>query len=555
MKSKPSPPTPRNTLWLKKLLLALVVPLVFLGAAEGLLRLAGFQYTPREKKLWKPTIAGFVGTYEFYIQTDFAPPGYLWVSQPNTPFTDRYGFRLPEIPVARQPGKIRVAFLGGSTTHGGFRPYPERAIRILNNALRTNRYEALNVACSSYSTHQSLKAFERWVLPRKPDLVFVYHGWNDVNLAGDGFSDREKDPLLSMDGAARVSLPPALRSLRLIGALGKIAGLADVQWPRQRVSFEEFESNLDTLARQCGQQNMGLCIMIRPEQQKEFFVSQPFEPGSPMEQYARKHFQTGDPWELYRLQAERITAIQREVASRHPHTTVCDGQAFVSSLLARNQAGEFGPHVPVFFSDNIHLPDLPEELLAQQVALTIAPEHATAISNWVQSVEYAMAMAGELLRENAPREAAWFIRQALQRQPTAEQQEQLTALLQKAEADFEFADLFREGRWGGTDAQFDSKIAKLKKCLQARPSDYGVLLQIYRVCIYMERMESAAAAMAAFQPQDAQQRHEWLSYTLQSHLQGQRWGEARKTAEKIVAINPNNQMAQSVLQQIPPGTP
>lgn len=534
-----------------KLLLALVVPALLLGLLEAGLRLTNTETNTRQKTLWKPTVSGYWGTFEFYLPTDFSPPGYIWVSQPDTPFTDRYGFRLPEIPIEKPADKIRVAFLGGSTTHGGFRPYPERAIRLINAALGTNQYEMLNVACSSYSTHQSLIALDRWALPRKPDIVFVYHGWNDMWVAGDGFSDKEKDALLSSTGGARFPLPIWIAELKLTGLVGRFLQFFDHDWPRQRVSFADFESNLERMADMCAAHGIKMFVMIRPEQRESLFDSKPMDPLT--EQYARQAFNTTNHYELYKTQSARIIAAQRAVAERHAHVEACDGNASVNQMLDLQEAGQLGEQVSVFYSDNIHLMDLADELLAQRVALTIASQHAVAISNLVNSIAYEATLAEELLREDAPREAVWFINRALARNPGTEDTAQLLAMREQARENFFFTDLFRSGRWGGDEPDFIRKIAKLKQCLEIRPSDYGVMLQIYRVCIYMNRLEEAAPAMAGFKPSNDQQKHEWLTFVLESNLQGQRWQQARRTAEKLITLDPRQELAIRVLNEIPPG--
>lgn len=252
MSAKPvATPPPRSQPSLgKKLVFSLVAVLLVLGGFELVLRAGHFTYKPRQKLLWKPTVAGFQGTYEYYIQTDFAPPGYIWLSQRNTPYTDSNGFRLPEIPLKKPAGKFRIAFLGGSTTQGGYRPYPERAVRILNEALGTDRYEALNVGCSSYSTHQSLIALQRWVFQREPDLICMYHGWNDCGVQEDGFRDDEKDGLFEMgqkvSGAAAV-----LGKLRLSQLIGKLMDQSRHDWPRARVPLDRFRANLERFSDLC----------------------------------------------------------------------------------------------------------------------------------------------------------------------------------------------------------------------------------------------------------------------------------------------------------------
>lgn len=537
--------------WPGKLALAMVVPMVLLGAMELILRIEDFQHTPREKVLWTPTVSGFIGTYEFYIDTRLAPPGYLWVSATNTPLTDSYGFRTPEIPFEKTEGKVRVAFLGGSTTQGGFRPYPERAIRLLNQTLGEDRYEALNVACSSYSTHQSLIALKRWVLPRKPDIVFVYHGWNDVNVAVDGYSDKEKDRLVGADGGARLVMPAWLRGLRLTVALAALAEKADRTWPRQRVTPEDFEANLETMARLCAKQGARMIVMLRPEQRETGFVSHTL--AETERQFMLRAYGTTNTYEVYRQQADEVLAAQRAVVARHPHVAACDGHQRISDLLDLRDAGAFGEHVPIFYSDNIHLSDFADELLAQQVAMTIAPEHGLALSNRIASVDYTLVLASELYREDAPREAAWLIGEALARQPAPDHEQELLALLEQCRVTFELVDLFRTARWGGDDPVYESKIEKLKRCLELRPHDLGIVIQTYRVCGYMDRLTDATEAMSGFKPADLASYLEWLRLALNAELHSQRWNEVRQLAEHILTNFPGDPLANEALRQIPEG--
>ena len=137
---------------LKPYLFSVVITAGFFVLVEGFLYATGFKYTPREKIYWRPMITMFEGTRQRNIETRFDYPGYIWRTIPNTPYTDSRGFRRPEVADEKPPGTVRIAFLGGSTTHGGYRPYPERVVALLNDALGEDRYEALNAACSSYST-------------------------------------------------------------------------------------------------------------------------------------------------------------------------------------------------------------------------------------------------------------------------------------------------------------------------------------------------------------------------------------------------------------------
>jgi len=533
--------------WVVKLTLGLLVALTLLTGLEFGLRAVDFRHERRLKVLWNPKITGFIGTIQFFLDTFHSPPGYLWITQPNSPYTDRFGFRLPELAFDKTPDKFRVAFLGGSTTQGGYRPYPERTIRILNDAIGSNRYEALNVACSSYSLHQSLKALERWVLPRKPDIVFVYHGWNDIVIARDGFSDREKDHTIGTQKLSRFKLPTACSELRLTGLLAKIYEKTDHTWPRQRVSFTDFSAGLHAIAETCARQNIRMMIMARPSQREDKLTLPPYAPGSIEEQHMLNEYGTVDPVNIYKLQADRIIQIQRSVAAAYDHVDLCDGDAIVAQLTARESRGEFGDSVHIFREDDCHLFELGEELLAQQVAMAIAPEQTVAISNRINSTDYLMDMAVEFYNEEAPRESYWFLQQIISRTTDPVQLADLQAHAGKAMEKFAFADKFRAGRSGGSIDDYETKLRLLKECLVERPFDYGVMLQIYFVCFAMSHGEDAAEAMSDFSPMRPDHVRDWLFFTLESHVTGRRLPEAQSTAKQLLQIEPQNPLARTIL--------
>ena len=525
----------------KRLVLSVVMTILVLAVLEGGLRLAGFRHEPRQRLLWKPTVAGFIGTHEFYIQTDFAPPGYIWVSQPNTPYTDCYGFRRPEIPIKKSPGQVRVAFLGGSTTQGGYRPYPERVIRLLNATTGGSRYEMLNVGCSSYSTHQSLIALDRWVLPRDPDLVIVYHGWNDQMVQSDGFSDHEKDRLLPGSPADGKAWAARLRNLRLAQFAGRLAEAADRSWPRPRVPLDRFRHNLDEFAARCRAKNTRLLIFVRPESRRSPLPN--YEAGA-LEHYSRV-YGTTNTVELYKTIHADYSAIQREARSG---AGVFDAWAVVNQLTDRQQAGEFGPGVEIWQSDGIHLRALGEELLAQELAPVIAPETAEAIRVFVASGRYWSFLAGEFLNEQLPQEAVYCARRAKEADPSMAAD--MAALIVRAENDFEFVRLFEEGRWGGSDTDIESKLKKLKECLRLRPDDHGVVIQVFRTCLYSSRPELAADVMAGYAPSSPRERYEWLGMRLQSLLAGDRLDEAAVAAGEMLELKPRDAQVRSLLEQI-----
>lgn len=526
-----------------RLALAVSVTLLVLGVLELALQQAGFAHQSRQKVLWKPVISGFIGTLAFDIPTRFAPPGYLWVAEPDTIFTDRYGFRRPELPIRKEPGKIRIAFLGGSTTQGAHRPYPERTIRLLNTVVGTNRYEALNVACSSYSTHQSLKALERWVLPRDPDLVVIYHGWNDVDVAGDGYADHEKDlPVRFLRDEQRRVFNFPLFPTRTAQLLAFALDRADTTWPRLRVPPQRFEQNLDRMAHLTGASSIRTMLFTRPRARSRAL---PVAAGAVAAAY-RKAGLPEDPDARYDALHLICTDIQRAVAKRYPHVALFDASAILDGLQDREATGEFGSDIRIFMRDAVHIYEFAEELLGIELACALAPELEAHIRTQVQTPDYHVARAREFLSDDQVFEAAWHTRACIRlvggAHPEAEE------LLRRAEAEYEFVRLFREARWGGPDEDFDSRIRKLRRCLELRPSDFGVCLQIFRVCEYAGRVPDAASAMADFRPATAEAAYQHALLQLRSHQAARRSPGIIATASRILSIRPDDPEALRALK-------
>lgn len=523
----------------KKIAFAACATFLALGGAELALRLGGFAYAPRQPTLWVPTTAGFQGTYEFFIPTQLAPPGYVWLAEPNTPYTDRRGFRLPELPDRKEPGKIRIAFLGGSTTQGGYRPYPERTVAILNAACGTNRYEALNAACSSYSTHQSLIVLQRLVLALQPDLICLYHGWNDAQLQTDGFRDDAKDALAARASAPR-ALGSALRRLRLAQAMGKWLDL--VRRPEPRVPPERFRGNLERFADACAGQGVPALLFTRPAWRRD----PPAALGPDMAAYYAARHRTPDEREWRAREHAECVAIQREVATRKG-LALFDASQVVADLETRRQAGEFGPDVQIYQPDGLHLTPFGEQRLAEALALQLAGADAARVRALIGSAAHLAELARTSLADVRPFEAAFYADAAQGADPTADAE--MDACRAQAEALFEFARLFEDAKWGGSDPVFDSKLAKLRRCLELRPHDVGVAVQMLRVCAFQGRTDLAADLMRGFQPTNAVDFLRWKGMEFQSHAEGQRWDAAAQTARDVLAADPGNSQAQAFLDR------
>ncbi|MCF7837093.1 MAG: SGNH/GDSL hydrolase family protein [Candidatus Marinimicrobia bacterium] len=542
----------RQESWVQRVGLGLAVAALFFAAAEGLLRLNGFRYAPPVKVLEVPTVADYIGTYEHYWPTHLTPPGYVWRTEPNTKITDAHGFRRPGVADRKDPAKMRIAFLGGSTTQGGYPAYPERTIRLLNEAAGRQRFEHLNAACSSYSTHQSLLALQRWVLPLKPDVLLVYHGWNDGYLQSDGYSDREKDPLAGDAALAASSALTWLRQWRLTQALGWLVRRLDRTWPRPRVGERAFAENLRHIAEICRREGVPLVLLTRPATR--------LRPLPALDEMSLTAYErllgTRDRAAIYTRLHARQNAVIRRIAAAYEHVSLADASAFLDDIQARQRKGAYGDHITIFQRDACHLGDFANQLLAEflarELSARFAPELEAGISARINSPTYALALAAEFNAALRPWEALYQARKAQTRSTDPEIQARGAALAEEAAANMEFATLFYEGRWGGSAPDFESKIEKLRRCQQLRPTDLGVCLQIFRVCLYVDQLPVAAAAMNLFQPNTLAARYEWLEFVLLSHMAGERHQAAARAAAELLRLNPEHQGARDILDRVRP---
>lgn len=79
-------------------------------------------------------------------------------------------------PLAKRPGVVRVACLGGSTTHG---KYPLLLQRELQRTLR-REVEVMNWGVPGWTTQETLVNYVSTVQDYRPDVVVVHHALNDV---------------------------------------------------------------------------------------------------------------------------------------------------------------------------------------------------------------------------------------------------------------------------------------------------------------------------------------------------------------------------------------
>ena len=100
---------------------------------------------------------------------------------------NKYGFiSTPEISLEKPENTIRIVFLGGSSTAGTGRnladedTWPSLTTEILKKNLKSGKIEFINAALGGYTTFESFGRLWSRVRFFSPDIVVVYHGWNEM---------------------------------------------------------------------------------------------------------------------------------------------------------------------------------------------------------------------------------------------------------------------------------------------------------------------------------------------------------------------------------------
>ena len=97
-----------------------------------------------------------------------------------------------EIPRQKQPGEIRILFVGDSCTYGLLLPHTETVCHFTEVQLRTAfpelKIETINAGVPAYSLHQGWRFLVTQGLRYQPDLVVLNFGWNAAGM-WDGLSD------------------------------------------------------------------------------------------------------------------------------------------------------------------------------------------------------------------------------------------------------------------------------------------------------------------------------------------------------------------------------
>jgi hypothetical protein len=125
---------------------------------------------------------------------------------------DSHGFRGPEVPAEKPPGRTRVLVLGDSMTYGiGVDDDETFSARL--GALDP-RLEVVNAGVNGYGTHQELLLLQEVGLPLRPDVVVVCVFFNDI---GNSYHRREigyslRDGVLVYEPSPALATPKRRRA-------------------------------------------------------------------------------------------------------------------------------------------------------------------------------------------------------------------------------------------------------------------------------------------------------------------------------------------------------
>ncbi|MDP6436745.1 MAG: GDSL-type esterase/lipase family protein [Gammaproteobacteria bacterium] len=108
-------------------------------------------------------------------------PGY---SKERGERINNLGFRGEDISPEKPAGTYRIVAIGGSTTFAVYQhwsdAYPVYLQKNLQERLQTDKIEVINAGLTGSTTAESLHRLFYQILPLDPDMVVIYHGFNDL---------------------------------------------------------------------------------------------------------------------------------------------------------------------------------------------------------------------------------------------------------------------------------------------------------------------------------------------------------------------------------------
>lgn len=346
-------------------------PILFLALLDFALILAGFEYPPADSPI------GFVERDLRFEGKNFheSAPGQIWRPRPgdkipwgNDEHVNDLSFRGPVLPLEKNPGVLRIATLGDSSTFGQYVPwedtYSEKTVTKLGAA--GVPAEVIDAGVIGFTVRQALERYRLQVSAFKPDIVVGAFGSILEHLGSIGASDDEIIRTQVLDQNPWVTqwrrLRRDLRVMHLIGwCADELQGgrekmrearrsrelwqieirdtLGKPDWPGQRrVSLQEFEECIMTLKREVERDGGRLVLLSLPRRDR-------LELETPvLLEYSKKILEIG--------KREGIPVVDGHEVMHH----------------ARRDDGYT---IPEFMQDNVHPSAIGHEYLARALSQTI----------------------------------------------------------------------------------------------------------------------------------------------------------------------------------------
>ncbi|MCZ6594500.1 MAG: GDSL-type esterase/lipase family protein [Bacteroidetes bacterium] len=236
-------------------LLSIAVLNLFVVVPELALRAVDFRYESGIQWGW-PRPSHFL----FY-----EPDGKLfWKLKSSNPNVNSLGFPGKEIIFPKSNNVFRIMFLGDSVTQQG---YPELVEHFLNTKSPGNpkKFECIKFAIAGYSSHQGRVLAEMYGIKHKPDLVFVYYGWND-HWQAYGATDSGKRIKTSGNVWSKIN-SFAYHNIRLLQGLTALRGAFGGQnapTDEVRVPEEQYRENLRRIQKIFEIENIPVVFITAP---------------------------------------------------------------------------------------------------------------------------------------------------------------------------------------------------------------------------------------------------------------------------------------------------
>jgi hypothetical protein len=271
------------------------------------------------------------------------------------------GLRGPTVDPKKPDGVLRVVCLGGSSTFNygaaGERTWPVRLGESLSRGLG-RPVEIVNGGTPGYSAYQSSKRFEHQFAAWQPDLVIIYHMWNDLKRfwmtdsnevirkwdVHGRFNEASTllDPLPLLDTACSLSQFVTHIRFAWIRHLMQRHAVDDEGWIHptldktiapEGVAF--YRSNLERVARICEERSIPFLIVDQP-----LLLTRH---STPLERSKVSLNATGFTFEVLLQAIDSSYAVNADVAARYETASQVRTDSFPRDLL--------------HFSDHVHLRD------------------------------------------------------------------------------------------------------------------------------------------------------------------------------------------------------